>query len=129
MVQPKMGIAALTTLVQAIGAASKAGSDILGDGEISIGDLRFAKEALVALATFKAVDWKSVLPETKDLDDAERGILADAFDRVFVLPPELKTAEQIVEAGFGYLLLILDAIMPFLGLDPKIPFKVFAAKS
>jgi len=119
----KLGVVNLTLLTTALGQAATVGGLIFEDGDVTIGDVRHLRGVLVALKKLKAVSYLELLPESKDLDDAEREELSALFAQVFVLPSSLKTHEEIVEAGIGYLLLAIQAIGIFLPGGTAVPFR------
>lgn len=110
----KLSIVNLTALTVALAGTATVAGKVFEDGEVTLGDLKHAKAALDTLKKYKGVDYKSLLPEAKDLDDKEREDLAALFAQTFVLPPAAKTTEEVVEAGLGYLLLAVQALGVFL---------------
>jgi hypothetical protein len=107
-----IGVENLVKLASAVGQLGTLGYDIMEDGKISLRDLGHIREALVCVRAFMAIDYKSTLPEIKDLSDAEVAELSAAFNASLKIGGG--TTERAVEDGLAMIVQILEVIAQFI---------------
>ena len=102
-------------------AAAKTGTAAYGvfeDGKVDFTDLKYIPKVLSGIKGFTAVNYKEVLPELDDLSDDEKESLSAHFKTVFSIGGG--STEEIIEEGYGYILMAIQALFTFIDLGEKV---------
>ena len=106
-----MGIDDIKKFVEAVARSATAIGKILADGEVNWKDMVYVPDLFMGIRSFAGIDYKAILPQSKDIDDTERAELAKLFrDRLAI---DGGTTEATVEQGFELILMALQAIFAF----------------
>jgi hypothetical protein len=114
-------MADIVNLKKLIGPTAKLATaigGILADGQVTLGDMRYVPEIFGALRGFAGLEFSAVLPEMKDLTDAEREELARLFKTNFDITAE--STEAVIEQGFELVLMALQAVVAFVTIGGKV---------
>jgi hypothetical protein len=114
----KLGVQEVKDLASAVAKTGAAAAKILADGQVTLSDTVHLPGVLAGLKGFADVEYLALLPELKDLDEAERAELAKDFQSKFDIPND--TVEAVVEQGYALLLEGLDAVMAFLKIGQQV---------
>lgn len=114
----KLGIQDIKALATAGAKMGTATGKILEDGKVDWRDTMHVPSVLGALKDLSSVDFGQVLPQAKDLDDAECAELAAHFKATFDLPDD--SVEVVVEQGLELVLMALQAILAFAKVGEKV---------
>lgn len=96
------------------GAVAKIGTGIgkvLEDGKVDWRDTVHVPAILSGIRELSEVSFQALLPELKDMDDAEREDLAAHFRGAFELPND--STEAVIEQGLELVLMGLQAVLAF----------------
>lgn len=111
----KISVENVKKLVTYLGAAKKEVDGIMEDHKVSLRDLKHLPGIVRAIKGLVGVDYKQLLPELSDLDDAEKEELKAVFAEAFKLPnPELNEA---LKDGFAFLIEAVDAVLALLKMN------------
>lgn len=91
---------------------------IMADGQVTLGDMRHVPSLFAALRGFAGLDFAAVLPEVKDLSDAERDELVAVFRNSFDISSD--STEHAIEEGFALVMMALQAVTTFVTLETKV---------
>lgn len=111
MAPQKLGIENLKLVASFAAKFGTATGKVLEDGKVDWRDAGQVPAILGSLKDLGRADLKAVVPEAKDLDEAEQKDLAAHFKTTFDWPDD--KIESIVEQGLELVLSALDAILTF----------------
>lgn len=114
----KLGIDNIIILTYAVAESASKAEAIFADGRISVGDWPLLPGLVRSLSKFGDVSFRDILPEAKDLDEAEKKELAGVFKAQFNIEDD--NIEDIIETGFAVLLEALSAVLDFVNVGKKI---------
>lgn len=103
-----LGIDNIVKLSAAAGSSITVVDGVFGDRNLSLGDLSELPKGVKVIKDLIEIDYKSVLPEIKDLEENEKEALASAFAKNLKL--ENLTMEAILESGFALIVEFLDLV-------------------
>lgn len=106
-----LGVQDVKAVAAAVAKGTSVVAAILADGTVDFRDMIEVPALFSALRGFAGVDYKAVLPELKDLDDAEKSELAADFAAKFDLPSD--SVEKVVEQGYAIVLEAVEAVLAF----------------
>lgn len=107
----KLGIADIKALSGGVAKLGSSVGKILEDGAVDFKDLPQIPGLLAGVREVSRANLSLVLPEVKDLDEAEKAELAADFSAKFDLPND--SVEGVIEQGYAILLEALEAILSF----------------
>jgi hypothetical protein len=111
MLVQKLGISQLILLTSAVASLSNTMSSVLEDGKVDWSDTSSVLDLFSGLKEIAAVDFNLVVPELKDIDQAEMQKLADVFSTKFNIKND--SLEATIEQGLKMILKAHEAILFF----------------
>lgn len=114
----KLGIANILALTASVGLLGTATGKIMADGAVNLKDLPHVDDVFAGLRQIGKVKFVELLPEVKDLDEAEAAQLAAKFSETFDLPGD--SVELVVEQGFALLTKAVEAVMSLWHVGEKV---------
>lgn len=112
-----LGITEVKELATAAAKLGTAAGKVLADGKVTLADTVHVPGILSGLKDLSGVEFSKLVPEMKDLDEAEREELAAHFSATFDIPND--TVEAVVEQGLALVLMALEAILAFVQVGAK----------
>lgn len=113
-----LNIENLKSLTVAVAKLGVGMAGVLEDGTVTISDMKHIPAILGGLRSLSVVEYKKLLPEMKDLNDAEREELGKLFGTEFNIVND--SLEATIEQGLALLLMALQAIMTFVSIGEKV---------
>lgn len=107
----QLGIENVKTLASVAAKMGTAAGKVLEDGVVDWRDTFQLPAFLGALKDVSKVDFKALVPEVKDLDEAEKADLSAHFQKTFDWPDD--AVEGVVEQGLEIVLAALEAVLSF----------------
>lgn len=113
----KLGVESIKEAILAVAETCSGIAAIIEDG-VSLSDLKHVPKVISGIKHLSKVKLAEVLPQAKDLDDAEKLELSAAFKASFDIAND--DMEQVIEEGMAIVLEGLQAILSFLNIGAKV---------
>ena len=107
----------LKKLIGGVAELGTAGSKVMENGRLDLLDLRQVPAIIAAVRNLGGLDLKELVPESKDMSDAEKAEVSALFQEKFNLKSESANLEKSIEEGMGLLLEGLQAILSLVKLS------------
>lgn len=114
----KIGIENIKSLIKASARTATSVDSILSDGKVGVSDLAKLPSLLSAAKGFAEVNYKDIVAEAKDFDDAEKIEIAELLKKE--LNFENDSVEIAIEYGFEIVLEVLAAVQYIASAGKKI---------
>lgn len=113
-----MNVANMKKLIVVAADIGTALGGVLADGQVSLSDLRYAVQIISAVKGLVELDYKSLQPEIKDMDDTEKAELDAAFRARFDIKAD--TIEAGIEEGIALVLAAIKGISSIADLGGRV---------
>ena len=114
-----MDISALKSLVTVGAILGNIGGEAMVDGKVDVKDLALLGKLIPIFPALLAVDFKAVIPEVKDLSQAEAEELVEFFKLAFDLPQD--NVEVKVETVLSICVKLSGLVFELINLFKKAP--------